>query len=40
VGTERVVLGVLATAVVVLGVLPMTVLSVTSGAVAGLVGAP
>jgi NADH-quinone oxidoreductase subunit M len=40
VGTERVVLGVLATAVVVLGVLPMTVLSVTAGAVAGLVGAP
>jgi len=40
VGVERAVLGVLATAVVVLGVLPMTVLSVTSGAVAGLVGAP
>ncbi len=40
VGTERAVLGVLATAVVVLGVLPMTVLSVTAGAVAGLVGAP
>ena len=40
VGTERAVLGVLATAVVVLGVLPMTVLSVTAGAVAGLLGAP
>jgi NADH-quinone oxidoreductase subunit M len=34
VGVERVVLGVLATAVVVLGVLPMTVLSVTADAVA------
>ncbi len=40
VGVERAVLGVLGLAVVVLGVLPMTVLSVTSGAVAGLVGAP
>jgi NADH-quinone oxidoreductase subunit M len=40
VGVERAVLGVLALAVVVLGVLPMTVLSVTSGAVAALLGAP
>ena len=38
-GVERAVLGVLATAAVVLGVLPMTVLSVTADAVARLGGA-
>jgi NADH-quinone oxidoreductase subunit M len=40
VGVERVVLGVLATATVALGVVPMVVLSVTADAVASIVGAP